>query len=173
MTDLSSLTDTEIVELEPTPTAAVRIQQPVAELDLASAFDRYMPLVMDRARAVGGDIAGAPYGRYHQFGPDVVDVEIGFPLASVPDGLSPLADTAPGEVGISELPGGPVARTVHRGAYDGLGQTYDALHEWIHAQAGYDDGAGPWESYMDDPGAIQDQEQLRTEIIWPLVVEGA
>ena len=171
MTDTSSLTDTEIVQLEAQPTAAVRIQQPMADLDLASAFDRYMPLVMTRVQETGSQIAGPPYGRYHRFGPDVVDVEIGFPLAAVPDGLPALGSAAPGDVGLSELPGGPAARTVHRGPYDGLGQTYDALHEWIHAQPGYDDGAGPWESYVDDPGAATDPAQVRTEVLWPLVAD--
>lgn len=171
MTDTSSLTDTEIVELEAQPTAAVRIQQPMAELDLASAFDRYMPAVMARVQEAGSQIAGPPYGRYHRFGPDEVDVEIGFPVATVPDGLPPLTSSATGDIGLSELPGGPVARTVHRGPYDGLGQTYDALHEWIHAQPGYDDGAGPWESYVDDPSQVSDPAQMRTEVIWPLVAD--
>ena len=84
MTVSRTLTDTEIVELEPQQTAAVRIRQPMAELDLASAFDRFMPLVASEIGANGGAIGGAPFGRYHQFGPDVVDVEIGFPVATPP-----------------------------------------------------------------------------------------
>jgi effector-binding domain-containing protein len=167
--DTDTAMDAEIVELEPQPTAAVRIQQPMAELDLAAAFDRSMPLVAQRIVGSGGSIGGPPFGRYHRFGPDVVDLEIGFPVAEHPAGLPPLASCAEGEVGISELPGGPVARTVHRGSYDGLSRTYDGLHEWIHAQPAYDDGEGPWESYVDDPGSTTDQAQLRTEVIWPLV----
>ena len=162
------LTDTEIVDLEPQTTAAVRIQQPMAELDLASAFDRFMPLVASRIGERGGTIGGPPFGRYHQFGPDVVDVEIGFPVATTPD-LPRLASVDPGDVGLSELPGGPVARTVHLGPYDRLAGTYDALHDWIHAQPGYDDGPGAWESYVDDPRAASDMAALRTEVLWPLV----
>jgi effector-binding domain-containing protein len=170
MADPTTL-EAEILELETQPTAAVRLQQPMAELDLASAFDRYMPLVATRVEEAGGRIAGPPFGRYHAFGPDVVDVEIGFPVAEPPAGLPPLASCAPGDIGISELPGGPVAKAIHRGPYDGLGGTYDALHDWIHAQPGYDDGAGPWESYIDDPSAASDPMNLRTEVVWPLVRE--
>lgn len=168
MNERPTLTETEILELEPQTTAAVRIQQPMAELDLASAFDRFMPLVASTIGERGGTIGGPPFGRYHQFGPDVVDVEIGFPVAATPD-LPTLASVDPGDVGLSELPGGPVARTVHLGSYDGLSGTYDALHDWIHAQPGYDDGPGAWESYVDDPGSASDMTALRTEVLWPLV----
>jgi effector-binding domain-containing protein len=161
------MNDPEIVELSPQPTAAMRISQPMAELDLASAFDRGMPLVASRITEAGGTIAGPPYGRYHAFGPDKVDVEIGFPVAAAPD-LPPLGDVPAGEVGRSELPGGPVAKAVHRGPYDGLSGTYDALHEWIHGQPGFDDGPGPWESYVDSPSDPTDMAELRTEIVWPL-----
>ena len=163
--------EAEIVELEPLPTAAVRVQQRMSELDLPAAFDRGMPLVAQRIAEAGGSIGGPPFGRYHQFGPDVVDVEIGFPVTAEPAGLPPLDACPAGEVGRSELPGGIAARTTHRGPYDGLSGTYDRLHAWIHAQPGVDDGAGPWESYVDDPGAAVDQAQLRTEVIWPLVRE--
>jgi effector-binding domain-containing protein len=161
------MTDPEIVELQPQPTAAIRVIQPMAELDLASAFDRGIPQVASRIAAAGGSAIGAPYGRYHRFGPDVVDVEVGFPVAAPLD-LPALADCAVGEVGRSELPGGPVARTMHVGPYDGLSRTYDALHEWIHGQPGYDDGPGPWESYIDDARSVTDRANLRTEIVWPL-----
>jgi effector-binding domain-containing protein len=172
VSETTALTDVEIVELEPHPTAVVRLQQPMEELDLASAFDRYIPLVMSRVQETGSGVAGPPFARYHRFGPDVVDVEIGFPVASVPAGMPSLDACPAGEVGRSELPGGPVARAVHRGSYDGLSGTYDALHDWIHDQPGVDDGAGPWESYIDDPSTVTDQAQLRTQIVWPLVRTG-
>jgi effector-binding domain-containing protein len=168
MPDTTTISETAILELEPQPAISVRVQQPMAELDLAKAFDRYLPATFQRAQELGAEMAGAPFGRYHRFGPDAVDVEIGIPVAAAPDGLAPLASVAAGEIGASELPGGPVARTVHRGSYDGLKDAYDALHSWIHAQPGVDDGDGPWESYVDDPMSVTDQAQLRTEITWPL-----
>jgi effector-binding domain-containing protein len=158
----------EIVELEAQPTAAVRIKQPMAELDLGAAFGRSMPMVAQRIVEAGGSIGGPSYGRYHQYGPDVVDVEIGYPVRDAPTGLAPVG-SEPDDVGLSELPAGPVARTVHLGSYEGLPATYDALHDWIHAQPGYDDGDGPWESYVDLPDDMADPSTTRTEVIWPLV----
>ena len=93
----------EIVQRQPEPTAAARIQQPMAELDLAKAFDQYMPAVAKAITEAGASIGGPPYGRYHRFGPDVVDVEIGFPVAGAPAGMPTLGSGAPGEVGRSEL----------------------------------------------------------------------
>jgi len=167
MATSAAIEDTGIVDLEPQPTVAVRIQQPMAELDLAKAFDTYLPLVRRRLGELRARMAGAPFGRYHAFGPESVDVEIGFPVASPAEGLPPLATVAAGELGASGLPGGPAARTILRGPYDGLSAAYDALHDWIHEQPGVDDSDGPWESYIDDPTTVA-PSQLRTEITWPL-----
>ena len=108
--------DARIVELARQPTLAVRMQQPMSELDLSVLFDRYMPAVGAKVQETGASMAGAPFGRYHRFGPDIVDVEIGFPVAAWPAGVPALEDCAPGEIGTSELPGGAAALLVHRGS---------------------------------------------------------
>jgi effector-binding domain-containing protein len=141
----------------------------MAEPDLAAAFDRFLPLVAGRIAADGGTVAGPPFGWYHLFGPDVVDVEIGFPVGIAPTGLTALTDSPPGEVGRSELPGGEVATAVVRGPYDRLPAAYDALHEWIHARPDVDDGDGPWESYLVDARTVSDPSDLETRLNWPLV----
>ena len=90
-----------------------------------------------------------------------------FPLSDRIDGLSPLTDSPETEVGASELPGGRAAQVIHRGPYPTLGEAYSSLHDWIHAQ-GYDEGDGPWETYIDNPEEVADVAQLRTEITWPV-----
>ena len=158
--------EAEIRELTPQPTAAARMSQAMSELDLAALFDEHLPNIAHRLADMGIEPAGPPYGRYHEFGPERVDVEIGIPVSAPPPNLRSLADAEPGEMASSELPGGPAAVSVHRGSYDGLKGAYDALHDWIHAQ-GHEEGPAPWESYVDNPGEV-DEADFKTEVCWPL-----
>jgi effector-binding domain-containing protein len=154
-----------IVELEAQPTAAVRVQQGMHELDIGGLFSRYLPVIFGRVAELGAP-SGPPYGRYYTFGPDHVDMEIGVPVGTPLPGLAPLEECPPGEVGASELPAGPAGTTVHLGSYDGLGNAMMRLRAWILAD-GRTPGAGQWESYVDDPAQV-DAADLTTELYWPL-----
>jgi effector-binding domain-containing protein len=153
------------VELRARPTIAVRVTGTANEI--AGLFSDNLPRVFAKLQALGATLASPPFGRYHGFSPDEVDVEIGIGVDGTPAGLAPLAECDPGEVGASELPGGTVAIVTHLGPYNTLSESYDRLHEWIHSQ-GREEGPGPWESYVDDPAVVKDHSSLRTEIVWPL-----
>jgi AraC family transcriptional regulator len=159
--------DPRIIELEAHPTIAVRLSIPFRELDLGAVFARELPRLAGHLLGAGSGFGGAPFGRYHAWG-ETFDVEVGIPVVRPVDGLPALGDVPSGEIGSSELPGGPAAVAIHRGPYDGLSSTHDALRQWI-AEQGREPGPGPWESYIDDPGEVTDPTQLRTEVIVPLI----
>ncbi len=160
------MTEMAIHQLTPRPAAAVRVSGPMNELDLGALFGEHLPNIAHRLADLGVDPAGAPYGRYHEFGPDRAVVEIGIPTSAPASTLSPMATAADGELAASELPGGDIAIAVHRGSYEGLSATYATLEHWIGDQEHRPVGA-PWESYIDDPSEV-DAAELRTEVCWPI-----
>lgn len=165
MTDSGGAISAELRDLSPQAAVTVRVSAPTPSL--GELFDLHLPNIADRIADLGGEPVGPPFARYHDFNAEAVDVEIGIPVRAPVANLRSIEEAEPGEVAASELPGGRVAITVHRGSYDGLRATYERLAGWIAAE-GLTPGAGPWESYIDDPTEVQDASQLRTEVVWPL-----
>ncbi|HJR88366.1 MAG TPA: GyrI-like domain-containing protein [Acidimicrobiia bacterium] len=161
-----SLSDHQILELASQPTVAVRVRKPMAEVNLRQLFDTQMPRLYQFATSQGRSPTGAPYARSYEFGPEMIDMEVGFPISEPIPGLAAPDDQLEA-VGSTSLPAGRVAKVIHHGPYQTLSKAYEAFHEWIHAQ-GEDDGEGPWEVYVLDPSTVSDSSQLQTELYWPL-----
>jgi effector-binding domain-containing protein len=115
--------------------------------------------VWDCVRAGGIDHGCPNVMVYRDRGLDV-EVEVGVELRQ-PCALA-------GRVVSSELPGGLVATTTHRGPYSELGQAHRAVADWC-ARHGHPPTQTRWEVYgphSDDP------TQLTTEIFWLLLEHG-
>src|SRR6185436_19756119 len=70
-----------LVERVSQQTAAVRFREPMATVDVGALMDRAMGALGARLGEAAISPAGPPYARYHDWGGEWADVEIGFPLA--------------------------------------------------------------------------------------------
>jgi len=143
--------DVHLDEVRTQPSAVVRARVGVDGIAdfLAGAFAEVVA-VLERQHLAP---AGPPFGRY-TVGDDGFEVETGFPTPGV---VAPSGRVVP-----SELPGGMVATTLHTGAYDRVGDAYEAATDWLteHGMVASD---VPWESYLDGP----EVPEPRTEVFVP------
>jgi effector-binding domain-containing protein len=107
------------------------------------------------------DIAPAgPWFTHHlRMDPDTFDFEIGVPVTALV--------AAAGRMKPGRWPAMTVARTIHHGAYEGLGAAWRELDAWIAAK-----GRTPcpdlWECYVAGAESSADPDAWRTELNRPL-----
>jgi effector-binding domain-containing protein len=150
--------DVEIRDLQPQPIASVRTTTTPAEIG-ATLTQTLLPRVYAFLADHHLTPSGPPVAVYHEFGPDRVVLEGGVPVAAAFQG--------DGTVQPSELPGGRVATTRHIGPYERLGETHDAIHQWI-ADHGHQLAGPTWEVYWMPPGGEPDPGKLVTGVFWKI-----
>lgn len=94
-----------------------------------------------------------------EFHPENVNVEVCVPVAV--DG------TAEGISGLKTLNPGLCAVCTYVGAYSKLGKAYAAVLKWIE-ENGYQVAAAPFDSYLNSPQDIKNQEELMTQVYFPI-----
>jgi effector-binding domain-containing protein len=147
----------ELITTSATPTAVVREVVPMSAL--APFYDRAFSVLPKTVAGQGVAITGAAFGYYFGMPGETVDLAAGFPTDRPVE--------PEGGVIAGELPGGRVARVVHTGSYDGLGEAWQALGAWIGEQ-GLTPGGEFWEVYVTEPSPDMDPADLRTELYWPV-----
>lgn len=149
------MTEPELVTLDATTTAVIPGAVPMAEI--TDFFDRSfteLATVLDQQGIVP---TGPPFAKYAGPPGETVELEVGIPVQG------PV--TPEGQVRPNSLPAGRVARLVHAGSYDELGESWGRLGAWISAQ-GLTPGSDLWEVYLTEPKPDMDPADLRTELIW-------
>ena len=146
----------EIITREAVPTAVVT--GTVSMADLRSFYDGAYPKVAGHLASQGRTPLQA-FGLYRAMREDSIDLEVGFTT----DGRVETGD----DVIASELPGGEFVRVTHTGPYDGLGESWQRLEQWIRDQDDVRPGAMMFEVYVDDPQRTE-ADDLRTDLYWPL-----
>ena len=126
---------------------------------IAEALGAMFQAVFQYATAEGIPLAGPPTARYPCFGPGLITIEAGMPVAGPGEGK--------GDIELGSLAGGEAATTIHKGPYDQLNLGHEAIQQWL-AENQEKAGGAPWETYITDPGEVPDAADWVTEITWPL-----
>jgi len=138
--------------------AAIRLTIPRAEIR------KVMGPGLNEVRAAieaQGIASVGPWFTHHlRIEPDIFDFEICVPVAV------PLV--ASGRVKPSQLPATTVARTIYRGAYEGLPAAWGQFDAWITAN-GHARAPDLWECYVAGPESSPDPATWRTELNRPLI----
>jgi effector-binding domain-containing protein len=149
----------ETKAVQPQPVVSVR--RTVAARDVTSLMDQAFPQIWGFLQKQGIQPLSPPFSRYHHYGTDTLDLEVGLPVTT------PISLPEETDMANSELPGGTVATTWHVGPYETLPQTYLALEAWIKKE-GREIAGPPWEIYWTDPGQEPDSSKWRTQLLWPI-----
>ena len=144
-------------ELVAQPTLSIRLEIPADQVSRTLAV--VLPEVGGAVAALGAEMTGPPFSRYHRNNGRTIDLEAGIPVKRKVEGK--------GRVKASELPAGRVAVTWHVGPYDSLPKSYARLESWLKAQPLKTRG-GYWEIYWTDPGIEPDPARWRTKVLWPV-----
>mgnify|MGYP006278608779 CR=1 FL=1 len=104
---------------------------------------------------------GMPFTIYYDYNP-----EEGYTAARA--GIPVLEETN-GRGRIESIKLGPsnVVKAIHKGAYENLGKTYEAIDEYI-AEFNKQVVGAPWEVYVTDPMAEQDTARWVTHVFYPV-----
>ncbi len=145
-----------VTETVPQPFAYLRRHTPIAEISgaMTEAF-----AALDKAfRTAHAVPAGPPLAHYVAYDQEDTSFELGFPI--IADDAEALKVAG---LEIGETYGGPVMRGLHRGAYDTVTATYEAMMTDMAAR-GLVAAEDMWECYLSPPGTTA--ERIETEVIW-------
>jgi effector-binding domain-containing protein len=154
--------DVRIIEIGEQPVISIRDRR--AETDFPEFIVASMGDLFRRLDTLGVPPGGEPFVVYHEFGPHGIDAEVCVPVGG------PIEPTE--RIQFAVLPAMTVARTLHVGPYEALGEAYRAVANWI-AEHGFE-GAGPMrERYLNAPDEVSSPAEYRTEVETPVVAAPA
>lgn len=103
--------------------------------------------------------AGAPFGTYHEFSPEKIDLEAGIPVTGNPQ--------SEGRIYPMNTFGGKAAMTTFTGHYDGLNKAWGEFAKMVDAE-GHKLNGPCYEVYITDPGEEPDSSKWITERYTPI-----
>jgi len=152
-------------DLAPQPVLLIRRR--VKPSGIAAALGESLGHIFAHAQKGGIALTGQPFTRYIDWGPGLLTIEPGLPVAMPAGGRHAVDSSGAFEIFADTLPGGPVATATHAGPYDGLTEAHAAIQVWIE-EHGLASAGAPWEVYVTDPADYPDPKDWKTDLFWPL-----
>lgn len=146
----------EIRKFPDRPVFSMRFRSPVSEL--RSHFSQVYSAIANYMASTGAFSNGPAFATYHNMDMADLDVEAGFLLVKPAAGKD--------EITASTIHAGTFAVCHYTGAYDGLGQVYEELQNFIGNQ-GYKISGVPTEWYLNGPETPP--QDLKTDVEFPIV----
>ena len=149
----------EVSERTLAPQPVLVMRRRIKRAEIAKVLGELLGTVFLHAQRAGATLVGQPFTRHLDWGPGLITIETGLPIASRVEGE--------GDVLAELLPGGRTAFTTHRGPYEQLVDAHAAVQQWIEDQGHHANGS-PWEVYVTDPADEPDPMNWRTDVFWPI-----
>jgi effector-binding domain-containing protein len=153
--------DIKVREVGSQPILGVRAV--VRTLELVQFFDEACNQMKNYLAKAGVRTAGPAMSIWHSAPgqiPDGFDIETCIPIENLISPADPMRSR--------ELPAGLQAFTVHYGAYDDMGNAFEAVWKWIQ-EHGYEMVGPPRDVVLIGPNETSDPSTYRTEIVYPVV----
>jgi AraC-like DNA-binding protein/effector-binding domain-containing protein len=149
----------DVFEKSLAPQPVLVMRRRINRADIAKALGELLGAVFLHAQRSGATLTGQPFTRYLEWGPGLISIEAGLPIAARVEGE--------GDVLAELLPGGRTAVTTHRGPYGQLVDAHAAVQQWIE-EHGFRATGSPWEIYVTDPADEPNPKNWRTDVFWPI-----
>jgi len=157
---MTSSIQVTVKKIEPMTVASLSMKGPYTQI--SEAFSKLYGWIAEK----GYVPAGPPLGVYFNAPGQVPDSELLWEVRSPIVGDIHLSRPDERGVGVKRLKSTQVAATMHKGPFDELGKTYEALAAWI-IENGYEIAGPAEEVYLSDPQKTR-PEELLTEVRFPV-----
>jgi AraC family transcriptional regulator len=157
---MASSIQVTIKDTEPTTVAFLAKKGPYTQI--SAAFGQLYGWIGQK----GYTPSGPPMGIYFNAPGQVPEDQLLWELRSPIAGKVALGGPDKDGLGVKQLATVKVAATIHKGSFDTVAKTYEALVGWI-MQNGYDIAGPSEEVYLRDPSQTPPQELL-TEVRFPV-----
>lgn len=138
-----------LVKKEAQPVLSIRTRSSVQ--NLPKVIGECYGQIIEYLTSVGQQPSSAPFVAYYNEDMQDLDLEIGFPVATVVE--------SKGNIQFSKIPEGNYVSYLYKGSYEDMKTPYSLITKWM-AEKGYTPLGVSYEYYLNDPTEVPASELL-------------